>query len=430
LNADHALGLFLVGLAVLILLGRFLGRALLRVGQPAVLGEILAGILIGPSFLATVAPGVVDALFPAEAIALLSAVGNVGLVLFVFLIALQIDRPMLQRHLGQVMKVSVGSFLLPFCVGVAIAGPLQVVDPEMDGEKAELAFALFIGTALSITAFPVLARILTAQELESTALGTLSLAVAGILDLSGWMLLALVLAVAAGNGAGDLLRIAVAVLSLVVIVMKVVVPLLRFGLGRVGSGGKIAKISLLASALFACAGTTQLIGLHSVLGALLLGVMFPRRDLDDLLGSVREELSAVAVAALLPVYFAIAGMGVNLSTFGAENLVETTLLLAIATATKMAGTILGARWGGLTWSDGLPLGVLMNTRGLMEVVLLNIGLAGGILDETLYSELMLVALIATLMTSPTIRHLRARSSGRLWCEAGQVRESPRPRAAF
>jgi Kef-type K+ transport system membrane component KefB len=358
--------------------------------------------------------------------ALLSAVGNVGLVLFVFMVGLQIDRPTVRGHFGQVVKISLGSFLVPFCVGVAIAGPLQVVGPRVNSGNPELAFVLFMGIALSVTAFPVLARILTAQALEGTALGSLSLAAAGILDLIGWMLMALVLTVAAGDSAGDLLGIALAFLAFTVVVTKVVVPLLRLGLNRIGSGGRIAKVSLLASAILACAGTTQLIGLHSVLGPLLLGVAVPREDLNDLLGSVRQELSSVTVGVLLPVYFVIVGMGVNVSGFGAEDLLELALLLGIAITTKIVGTILGARWSGLTWRDGLSLGVLMNTRGLMEVVVLNIGLAAGILDEILYSELMLVALVATLMTGPLIQRLRTRSSGQLWREIDQP-VSPRPR---
>jgi Kef-type K+ transport system membrane component KefB len=425
LNPDQALGLFLVDLALLIVLGRFLGTVLTRLGQPSVLGEIFAGILIGPSLLGAIAPGAVSTLFPPEAMALLSGIGNVGLVLFVFLIGLEIDKPTVRRNFGRVVKISLGSFLVPFAVGVLIAAPLQAANPRPSGDAvSQLAFALFIGTAFAVTALPVLARILTVQGLERSALGTMALAVSGILDLVGWMLLAAVLTVAAGEGVGDLLRTALEFLAFAIAVTKAVVPLLRLALRRLGNEGSIAKAAILVAAIVACAGATQLIGLHSVIGALLLGVALPRDDLDNLLGSARGELASVTGAVLLPVYFAIAGMGVNVSGFEMNNLFELAVLVGLACATKIAGTMLGARWAGLTWRDGLPLGVLMNTRGLIEVVVLNIGLAAGLLDETLYSELILMAVIATLMTGPIIQRLRTRSKGRLWREIGQRSGEP------
>jgi len=418
--SDQALGLFLIDLAVLITLGRCLAGVLSRFGQPSVLGEIFAGIVIGPSLLGAIAPDAISSLFSPEAMGLLTGIGNVGLVLFVFLIGLEIDRPAIRRRLGQVVKIAGGSFLLPFVAGLLIAGSLQTANAEAgEGSATGLAFALFIGTAFSVTAFPVLARILTAQRLERSMIGNISLAAAGILDLLGWLLLAVALTVAAGGGVSELLRTSSELAAFIVVVAKIGVPLLEIGLRRLGSEARIAKLSILAAAIFVFAGTTQLIGLHSVIGALVLGVAFPHRDLDSLLGPVRGEVAAVTGAVLLPVYFAIAGMGIDVSGFGAGNTFELVLLFAIAGATKVLGTVLGARWAGMSWREGLPLGVLMNTRGLMEVVVLNVGLSAGILDVTLYSELMLVALIATLMTTPIVQRLRAHSIGWLWREVGQ-----------
>ena len=423
--SDEALGLFLVGLAVLIVLGRFFAMALTRMGQPAVLGEIFAGILIGPSLLGLVAPGAISTLFTTEAMTLLAGVGNAGLVLFVFLVGIEIDRPTVRHRFGQVVKIAAGSFLLPFAGGLLVAGSLQATGSSpAEDEVSGLAFALFVGTAFSVTAFPVLARILTDRGLERSVIGTMSLAAAGILDLVGWLLLAVALTAAAGDGVAELLRIAVAFAAFTVFVVKVGAPLLVFGLRRLGDEAPVAKLALLAAAIFACAGATQLIGLHSVIGALVLGVALPHEDLADLLGSARHEAAAVTGAVLLPVYFAIAGMGVNVSAFGPGDAVELLVLLLAASATKIVGTVFGARWAGLTWREGLPLGVLMNTRGLMEVVVLNIGLSAGILGETLYSELMLVALIATLMTAPVVERLRGRSVGWLWREIGSERAGP------
>jgi Kef-type K+ transport system membrane component KefB len=425
--SDDALGLFLVGLAVLIVLGRFFAMALTRLGQPAVLGEIFAGILLGPSLLGLVAPEVVSTLFRAEAMTLLAGVGNAGLVLFVFLVGIEIDRPTVRHRFGQVVKIATGSFLLPFAGGLLIAGFLQATGSSPAGDEAsDLAFALFVGTAFSVTAFPVLARILTDRGLERSAIGTMSLAAAGILDLVGWLLLAVALTAAAGDGVAELLRTALTFVAFTVFVVRAGAPLLVFGLRRLGDEAPVAKLALLAAAVFACAGATQLIGLHSVIGALVLGVALPHEDLADLLGSARHEAAAVTGAVLLPVYFAIAGMGVDVSAFGAGDALELLLLLLAVTVTKVVGTVLGARWAGLTWREGLPLGVLMNTRGLMEVVVLNIGLSAGLIGGTLYSELMLVALIATLMTAPVVERLRDGSVGWLWREIGQRTRPPAP----
>jgi Kef-type K+ transport system membrane component KefB len=420
--SDHGLGLFLIGLAVLIGLGHLFAAVLARLGQPSVLGEILAGILIGPSLLGAIAPGAISTLFTPDALTLLTGVGNAGLVLFVFLVGAEIDRPTVRRRFGQVVKIATGSFLLPFVAGLMIAGSLQAADSEQGRSGVSgLAFALFVGTAFAVTAFPVLARILADRKLERSAIGAMSLAAAGMLDLVGWMLLAVALTVAAGDGLAGVGRTALAFAAFAILVVRVGAPLLVSGLRRLGDEAPIAKLSALSAAIFVCAGATQLIGLHSVIGALLLGVALPTQDLKDVLGGTRRELAAITGAVLLPVYFAIAGMGVNVSGFGTGDALELLLLMAAVTATKIAGTMLGARWAGLTWREGLPLGVLMNTRGLMEVVVLNIGLSAGILDETLYSELMLVALVATSMTAPIVQRLRSRSAGWLWSETSQRR---------
>lgn len=415
MSSDHELALLLVDLAVLILLGRVFGRALTRLREPPVLGEIFAGVAIGPSLLGAVAPGVQSALFPAQVVSLLGAVGNVGLVIFVFLIGLEIDRSIVGRHFGRVAKVAIGSLTAPFVTGLLIAMPLYAFHSEVGGEAVpRLEFTLMVGIAFSVTAFPVLARILTAEGLERSALGAFSLAAAGVLDVAGWMMLAIVLTLNAGHGGGEILWTVVRFLAFAALAVWVLAPLAHRALTRFGGEGSIAKISILATAIFACAGTFQLIGLHSVIGALLLGVAFPRRGLEDLLGGVRMELYSTTSSVLLPVYFAIAGMDADLAALDGRALSEMALLAVVATVAKIAGTMAGARWARFTWREGFPLGVLMNTRGLMEVVVLNIGLSAGLLDESLYSELMLVALAATLLTAPVIRQLRFHSVGRLW----------------
>jgi Kef-type K+ transport system membrane component KefB len=416
MSFDHALGLFLIDVAALVILARLFGAALERLGQPAVLGEILVGILIGPSLLQAVAPGLFSTLFPHDTLMLLLGAGNLGLVLFIFLVGLEIDQSTLREGFGGVLKISVSSFLLPFAAGVLVATFL--LSSTTAGGDSKVAFALFLGTAFGCTAFPVLARILADCELEHSVVGSMSLAAAGILDLIGWIVLAAVLALAAGDGFGSVVYKLLAILIFLVALKVVVVRLMLRSLRMVQASGPVASFALLVAVVFGCAGATQLIGLHSVIGPLLLGLALPRQSLEGLLGPVRLHLAPLASGVLLPVYFAMAGISVNVSGLRGNDILQLAFLLAAATATKIAGTMVGARWAGLRWRDGLPLGVLMNTRGLMEVVLLNVGLGVGVLDERLYSELMVVALLATMMTGPLIRRLRTASKGRLWGDVG------------
>jgi Kef-type K+ transport system membrane component KefB len=418
---DDTIALLLLDAALLLVLGRCVGALLGLVGQPQVLGEIMAGILLGPSLLGLMSPAAFAELFPSEVMALLVSVGNVGLVVFVFLVGLGIDRSVVRRRLRQVTKIAAGSFVVPFGAGVLVAVPLYEVHMRETGAIGPVPFALFVGTALSVTAFPVLARIVSSQKLERSTLGAMSLAAAGMLDLVGWVLLAAILTLAAGDGGGDLaLRIAVLV-ALGAFVVRIGAPLLCTALARLGGRehAGAGRLPLLAAAILACAGATQLLGVHSVLGALLLGLALPRERFAALLAPLRRELSSVS-ALLLPFYFAVAGMGVDLTSLDGGNLLELGALLVAATAAKVGGTMLGARWAGFVWREALPFGVLMNTRGLMEVVVLNVGLSAGLLDVALYSELMVVTLVATFMTTPAIQWLRRKGAGPLWRDASRA----------
>jgi Kef-type K+ transport system membrane component KefB len=419
-SLDHALGLFLIDVAALVALARLLGAAMERAGQPAVLGEILVGILIGPSLLAAVAPGLISTLLPRDTQTLLLGVGNLGLVLFIFLVGFEIDQTTIRAGLGRVSRISISSFFLPFAAGVLVA--TFVVDSPGAGAESQVAFALFVGTAFGCTAFPVLARILADSGLEHSTVGSMSLAAAGILDLIGWIVLAIALAIAAGDGVGGVVWKLLSILAFLIALKTVAVPLLLRSLRAVGASDPVPGFALLATVVFFCAGTTQLIGMHSVIGPLLLGLAVPRDSLEQVLGPVRPQLAPVTNGVLLPVYFAMAGISVDVSGLSGNDLLQLGFLLAVATATKIAGTVIGARWAGFSWHDGLPLGVLMNTRGLMEVVLLNVGLSVGLLHEDLYSELMIVALLATLMTAPLIHRLGTTSSGRLWRDVRRRRE--------
>jgi Kef-type K+ transport system membrane component KefB len=408
---EHALGLFLVAITVLIALGWLLGRVAEKLGQPPVIGELLVGILLGPSLLGAALPGLSGELFAHEVMTLLQAVGNVGLILFIFLVGVEVDESSLSRQAGAVAKIAASSFAVPFVAGVAVAVPLFTSQGGDAGSR--LAFTLFVGIAFACTAFPVLARILTDRGLAQTSLGATALAAAGGLDLLGWATLAAALAIAAGHGVAGVAFKLLLLVMFVVVLKVLVVPRLLIAVQRAQNRGPARQLALLAAAVFASAGTTQLIGLHSVIGPLLLGLMIPVGTLTTWLRPVRSALTPVTVGILLPVYFTTAGMAVNIPALSSRDIVVMFLLLGLATASKVTGTMAGARWAGYSWRDSLPLGVLLNTRGVMEVVVLNVGLAAGLLSETLYSQLMVVALLATAMTGPLINRLvpRAESSG-------------------
>lgn len=415
MNGEDAIALFLIDLAILIVLSRVLGWALAKVHQPPVLGEILAGILIGPSLLGWVSPGTSAALFPSEVNQLLEGMGNAGLALFAFLIGLGLDLSLTRLHLRTVARVSAGAFLVPFIAGAILALPLHESHSMVGGQTIPLlSFAFFISTALSVTAFPVLFRILADQGLTDTPLGVISITSAGVLDLLGWILLGLALLLLGGGGSGILAGTGLGLLLFGVTMRFGVIPLLRRGVTRGPRETEVQRLSLVVALALGSAGFTQLIGLNSVLGALVLGLAFPREKRSGVIALTRQAITPMTEAVLLPVYFAVSGMSVDITGLRGNDLVELVVITVLATIAKVGGAASGARWAGLPWRDGLPLGILMNTRGLMEIVVLNVGYEAGLLDKSLYSELVLVALIATFMTGPALACLRSFLSGPIW----------------
>lgn len=407
MTTDRVLGLFFVAITILIALGWLLGRVAERLGQPPVIGELLVGILVGPSVLGAVFPGVALELFAQEVVTLLQAVGNVALILFIFLVGIEVDESSLRQRAGAVAKIVASSFAVPFATGVAVAALFLSSQGAASGSR--LAFTLFVGVTFACTAFPVLARILADRGLTQTNLGMTALAAAGGLDLVGWATLAAALAIAAGQGITGVAFKLLLLAAFILLLKLAVVPWLLASLARGRHRDPPTQLALIATAVFASAGATQLIGLHSVIGPLLLGLMLPTATLVSELRLARSALTPVTTGVLLPIYFTTAGIAVNIPALSGGDVAVLFLLLGLATASKVAGTIAGARWAGYSWREGLPLGVLLNTRGVMEVVVLNVGLAAGLLDETLYSQLMVVALVATAMTGPLMNRLTPRA---------------------
>jgi Kef-type K+ transport system membrane component KefB len=397
-------GRLLLDLAVILVAARAGGLLFERIGQPAVIGEIAAGIVLGPTLLGALPGDPSTALFPPETLAVLKQVGEVGLVLFMFVVGWDLD-PALVRHKERAAAlISLASVALPFGLGLLLAIYLHADHGVVEGEPVPFTpFALFIGAALALTAFPVLARILRQSGLAGTPIGTLALSAAAVDDVLGWTTLAVALAVLNSSGAADYVRMILETAAFVAVVAILLRPALRTLLR---TDRPSALILVVAAAL--CGGyVTGAIGIHSVFGGFAVGLAMPREGLaqERALG-VRRGLWP-AVTLLLPVYFVTSGMGVDLPGLRAGDLAAFALILTAACVGKFGGAFLGARAGRIPARDAATVAVLMNTRGLIEIVLLTVGLERGLIDDRLFTLFVLMALATTLLTSPLLRMLGA-----------------------
>ncbi len=405
LTPDALLGRTLLGVALVVVLTQLLAPGLRRLGQPAVLAQVLAGILLGPVALGAVAGGASDWLFPPEVRDALSAVGGLGLVLFLFLMGLDVDLPSVRRGGRRLAAVTAGSLGLPFALGVLAA--LVLLDGRAPDGVGTLPFALFVGTALSVSALPVLARILDERRLTRTPVGQLALASASLQDAAAWLLLAACLAVASASVGGALVALA-GLLGLGALLALVVRPALAGPLGaRLATGGvrDPVALGLLAAGLLGCAALTQLTGLHAALGALAFGVAVPRSALPGLRAPLEEALGPLVRGVLLPVFFLVPGLGFDLGGLGGSSVPTILGLLACAAGGKLLGAGLPALATGMRPRGAAAVAVLLNTRGLVELIVLEVALTNGLIDAGLYSELAVVALLTTLMTGPLLRAL-------------------------
>jgi Kef-type K+ transport system membrane component KefB len=407
---DELLGRLLVDIAIVVVVARLLAVVLRRLHEPPVMAEILAGIALGPTLLGALPGDLSSQLFPTEVKSALSAVGGIGLVLFMFLIGLELNLGSIRRHRRVVPAISLGALALPLAIGAGLALVLFGSHDVVNGHHVPLVpFVLFIATALSITAFPVLARILVDRGLDSTPIGSIALAVAAVQDTVGWVLLAVALAVHSGGGSSEVVRVGAEAAAFVAVMLGVVRPLLRrFVVDRHTEGPvSIDVIAIVVAGLVASAGATQLIGLHSVLGAFFFGVIFPRRQRPEVAVGIESALRP-ATMAVLPIYFLVPGLNVDVGGIGGSGFAEIVLITACACTAKLVGAGFGARAAGMERREATMMGVLMNTRGLVELIVLNVALTAGILDTRLYSELVVMALVTTLMAPPLLDFIRSR----------------------
>ena len=389
----------LAQLALIIVVARFAGAAVGRIGIPPVVGEIFAGVLLGPSLLG---PEVSDYLFPMDTRPFLSLLASIGLVLFMFVVGLELDVSLVKGRGRVAGSVSVLSILLPFSMGIGLAHFLDDLRPE---GKDFLPFALFIGAAMSITAFPVLARILTDRRMHRTETGGLALACAAVDDVLAWTILAVVIAIAGGEGHGHgpdwviALAVPFALFALLV-VRPALTVLTRMYLRKGELTPAIMSIVLVGLLLFAAA--TEYLGVHYIFGAFLFGAIIPHEGAAALRHEILVRLEQLSVLLLLPVFFLVAGLEVNVRGLSAENLVQLVAILAVAIIGKYVGAYLGARSAGVPHWQSNALGILMNTRGLTELVILKVGKDLGLLSDELFTMMVIMALVTTIMTGPLL----------------------------
>lgn len=395
-------GHFFLGVAVVLLASHVVGYLATRLGQPRVTGEIAAGIILGPSLLGALAPEATTWLFPESVLPMFNGLAQLGLVLFMFGVGQELGSMRLRGAASRAVVISQASLFVPLAAGVLVALPL--VDRYMDDGVRPVAFVLFVGCALSITAFPVLARILSDLRMSRTRPGQLSLFAAAVGDGGSWLVLAVVLALSHGADPISVLVRALAVVAVTVIFVGPLRRLLAQSVGRVSSAAGAPAITLfLVVAVGVSSALTAALGIHQLIGALLVGLIWPREHKVAI--AAVAPLAATAKTILLPFFFLGFGLTVDLQSLHLDGSAGVALLclLAAATAAKIIGPSLAARLTGLPWRESFTVGILLNARGLTELVVLQIGYEAHLINEELLGLLTIVALATTVMTSPLLK---------------------------
>ena len=378
--------LTLLGVAAVIVVARLAGLAFERLRQPPVVGEVIAGILLGPTILGSSS----EALFPLDARPLLKLLATLGLICFMFLIGLELNLSGLIGRQRMVAGVAVLGQAIPFGSGLLLA----VILHERHDDADFWPFALFMGAAMAITAFPVLVRILRERKLDDKPLGVTAIACAAADDILTWIILALVVAIASSSGAWDLPYVAGLSIAFFLFMLKVVRPWLQRYAARTLNN---TSFSLVIVGIFTCAYITSAIGIHEIFGAFLLGAMFPRGDSRR--GQAAGGLALTRAAARLLRHHRLER---RRRRHRLDRRGELALVVAVACTGKLIGAVVGARMHGMAMREALALGVLMNTRGLTELVVINIGRDLGIVDDRLFTVLVLMAVATTVATSPVL----------------------------
>ncbi|WP_284652682.1 cation:proton antiporter [Flavobacterium terrisoli] len=400
-NLKHPLALLLFQIIAIVLVARIFGWIFRKIGQPSVIGEIIAGIVLGPSLFGLYFPDMKEALFPVESLGNLQMLSQVGLILFMFVIGMELDLKVLKNKANDAVVISHASIVIPFALGIGLS---YFIYHQFAPAGVEfLAFSLFMGIAMSITAFPVLARIVQERGIHKTRLGTIVITCAAADDITAWCILAVVIAIVkAGSFVSSLYVIGLAVLY-VLAMLFVVKPFLK----RVGDlyakkdNIKKSVVAIFLLTLIVSAYITEIIGIHALFGAFMMGAIMP--DISKFRNVFIEKVEDLAVILLLPLFFVFTGLRTEIGLINEPYLWKVTgCIIAVAVVGKFLGSALAARFVGQTWRDSLTIGALMNTRGLMELVVLNIGYELGVLSPKVFTMMVIMALVTTFMTGPAL----------------------------
>jgi Kef-type K+ transport system membrane component KefB len=388
------------------------------IGQQWVIGEIIAGIVLGPTLFGAILPGLSRAVFPESVLPTLQTLGDIGLVLYMFTVGVRLDAGDMLSQGKRAVAVSASGIVVPLVLGAALAYALFATPGYAGPHVANRAtFMLLVGTAMGVTAFPVLARILVDMGLLRTPLGTLAMTCAALNDIAAWCLLALIVALARAQGVASAGLQVLETTVFIGVMLVVVRPLLAQADKRLSSPR--LRVALIMALVWLAADATMMIGIHPVFGAFLMGLITPRSA--PALDFVRN-IDKVNSLIFLPLFFIFSGLRTSIGLVDTPQLWLVCLaILAVAIAGKLAGSALAMRATGVAWPDSLALGVLMNTRGLVQLIVLNIGLDAGLLSPRFFTMLVIMALVTTMMASPLLPLLGCRKSAESDEVTGEVR---------
>jgi Kef-type K+ transport system membrane component KefB/nucleotide-binding universal stress UspA family protein len=402
-SSHNLILILLVQLALILALSRAMGWLFAYFRQPQVVGEMIAGIMLGPSLFGWLAPGLAQQIFPPASVPYLSILSQLGVIFFLFLVGLELDPKLLKNRGHTAVVVSHVSIVAPFLLGAALTLYLY---PRLFNDTSHMNFtsvALFMGAAMSVTAFPVLARILTERNMHKTNVGAIAITCAAVDDVTAWCMLAFVVGIARATGLQPALRTAVMAVVYILFMFFVVRPFLRRLQYVYDRQGRLSQmlVAVILLLTLCSALVTEAIGIHALFGAFLMGAIMPKGT--QFVRALSDKLEDFTVVVLLPIFFAYTGLRTQIGLLNHSELWLITLLMIVAACTgKFGGSTLAGRICGLSWSEACTIGILMNTHGLMELVILNIGLQEGVITPVVFAMMVIMALVTTFMTTPVL----------------------------
>jgi len=393
----------LLALVVILLCARGLGAFFQRFGQPPVIGEMIAGILLGPSLLGRISPGLFNDLLPNQVAPYLSVIANIGVILYMFLVGVELNTKLLRKRTHASIATSHASIVVPFLLGSALA--LWLYPMYSTNDVRFVVFALFMGVSMSVTAFPVLARVVTDRGMQQDHLGNVALACAAVDDVTAWCLFALVVSVAQAHAGRVLLTLGLTA-GFIFAVFVFLNPAAKWVVRRHAQRRQTGQSSIVIAcvALLLAALTTQWIGIHALFGAFLVGTIIPHDS--RLAQDIKQKFEDLVVILFLPAFFAFTGLRTQIGLLhGGADWAICLIIIIVASLGKFGGGTIAAWLTGLGWREAASLGILMNTRGLMELIVLNVGLDLGVLSPELFAMLVIMAIVTTFATTPVLQVL-------------------------